>query len=230
MINYSVMNYVFGPPGSGKTCFLSYLSRKYLKAGFKVYTNFPLKDCIQIQDDMLGYYSFSDSVLLLDELGISMSNRDFKNGLMSDKQRLRYFKLIRHYLQKSKNGCCWVCSQGWDDIDKKVRDLCTSYWLLKKWFSLTILKPVVKTCSIDPMTHEPADYFEFDPLWSWRFIYRPLYYKYFDSFDAPTLPELPDPEGWTWNIKKKKEGDNLESFKNSEGVSSSDGGTATAPM
>lgn len=129
-----------------------------------------------------------------------MSNRDFanKHGLMNDKNRLSYMKRIRHYLQRSRNGACFVATQGWSDIDKKVRDLSTSYIMLKKWFGITWLKPVYKDCKIDPMTHEPTDFFEIDMILHWRFIIRCRYYKYFDSYDAPELPDYPTPEGWHW--------------------------------
>ena len=232
MISYGVMNYVFGAPGTGKTTMFAYISRYFLKHGYKVYANFPLKDTLEITDESLGYFSFTDSCLLLDELGISMSNRAFKNGLMSDQNRLSYFKKIRHYLQKSKNGTCFVASQGWNDIDKKVRDLCTNYFCLKRFFGFTIMKPIHKDTGIDPLSHEPCDVFEYDPIWDWRFILRCRYYKYFDSYDAPELPDFPEPEDWIWYFDKKKilkEGGNLEN-SNLIRSESPDGGTTTAPM
>lgn len=203
MITYGVMNYVFGAPGTGKTTLLAYLSRYFLSHGFRVYANFDLKDTIRIEDTDLGSFSFNDSILLLDELGISMSNRDFKSGLMTDKKRLRYMKKIRHYLQKSKNGACFVASQGWDDIDKKVRDLCTNYFLLKRWFGLTIIKPLYKDCDVDSLQHVPVDFFEFAPIWDWKFIMRRRYYKYFDSYDCEPLPEFPEPKDWVWAFEKE---------------------------
>ena len=183
MIQYGVVNYVFGAPGTGKTTFLAKLSRWYMKHGFKgrIYANFPLKDTIQIKDEEIGYYSFTDSILLLDELGVSMSNRDFKSGLMSDKNRLSYWKRIRHYLQKNSKGCCWVATQGWNDIDLKVRTLSTNYFLLSKFFGITFVKPIHKDCDVDPLSHEPTDYFTIDPFLSWSWVWRRRYYKYFDS-------------------------------------------------
>lgn len=206
MIKYSVVNYIFGAPGVGKTTMLAYLSRYFLKHKFKVYTNFPLKDCIQIEDESLGYYNFNDSILLLDEFGVSASNRSFadKHALMNDKSRLSYMKRIRHYLQRSRNGACFVATQGWNDVDKKVRDLSTSYYLLTKWFGLTILKPIFKDCKVDPLLHEPADYFDIQMLTEWRIIWRRRYYKYFDSYDAPELPDYPAPEGWRWIWEKEE--------------------------
>lgn len=193
MINYGVVNYVFGAPGTGKSTLLCYLAKWYTKHGFICYVNFDvnIKGCVRISDEDLGYYAFTDGVLLLDELGISMGNRDFKNGMMNDKNRLQFFKRIRHYLQKNKKGCCWVATQGWNDIDKKIRDLSTNYFMITKWFFFTIVKPIHKGCAVDPLSHEPTDFFEIDPFPEWRLVFRPKYYKYFDSFEAPALPEYP---------------------------------------
>lgn len=197
MINYSVINYIFGAPGSGKTTVLAKISRQFLKKGFRVYANFPLKDTILINDEDLGKYAFTDSVLLLDEAGISYNNRDAfgKHGLMKDPQRLQYWKLCRHYLQKNKNGAIFVASQGWNDIDLKIRTLSTNYIYIKRGIipCFTVLKTIFKKCDIDQMSHEPTDFYQYDIFIFWKLCFRPKYYKYFDSYDAPELPEYPDP-------------------------------------
>lgn len=209
MINYGIVNYIFGAPGSGKTTVLAYLAKKYNKMGFKVYCNTPIKNTILIDDEMIGYIAFTDSVLLLDECGIQYNNRDAfkKKSMMSDPDRLRYWKLVRHYVQKNKKGCVWIASQGWNDIDLKLRTLSTNYFYIKKfvlpWW--TVIKPIFKKCDIDDQTHEPTDFYVFDMFWNFKLIFRPKYYKLFDSYDAPILPEYDE---YIKKIEEKKENEN----------------------
>lgn len=199
---FSTINYIFGPPRSGKTTYLAKLSRQFLKEGRRVYANFSLADCIQISDEDLGYFDFGDDapVILLDECGISYNNRDAfsKNSLMKDKDRLEFWKMVGHW----KGTQIFVASQGWSDIDLKIRTLAMSYIFIRKWiFGLTIIKPVLKDCGIDENTHEPTDFFEFDVFLRWKLMLRRRYYKYFNSYDHKQLPPYPitDPQ---WNTPK----------------------------
>lgn len=88
MLKYGSVNYIFGSPGAGKTTVLSKIARFYIKKNIKVYSNFPCKGCILIDDESIGYYNFSSSVILIDEAGVCLSNRDAfnKNALMNDKK------------------------------------------------------------------------------------------------------------------------------------------------
>lgn len=198
MIKYSYVNYIFGSPGAGKTTVLSKIGQYFIKkfkkshSDAKVYSNFPLKGAVFISDEDLGYWSFGEgSVILLDECGISYNNRNFKSGLMSDPQRLAYWKLVRHY-----KNILFLASQSWSDVDKKCRDLSTNYMLIKRSIipGCTILKPIYKKVDIDENTHEPADFYVIDVFWNWKLIFRKRWYKYFNSFDAPELPPYPDKE------------------------------------
>lgn len=208
---FSTVNYIFGPPRSGKTTFLAKLSRKFLKDGRIVYANFELKDCIQISDEDLGYFDFGENaVLLLDECGISYNNRDAfsKNSLMKDKDRLDFWKKAGHF----KGTQIFVASQGWNDIDLKIRTLAQSYFFIRKWhFGLSIIKPVLKDGGIDDNTHEPTDFYEFDIFFRWKILLRRRYYKYFNSYEHKyldpypvTVPQLTTPQGDKWRSKRNK--------------------------
>lgn len=190
MIKLGTINYIFGSPRAGKTTLLVKICRK-LGKNKRIYSNFPCKGAILIKDEDIGYYDFSDSIILLDEAGISYNNRDAasKRGLMQDPQRLQYWKLCGHY-----KGCkIVVASQSWNDVDKKVRDLATHYFYIRKFIipCFTVCKPIFKVVDIDENTHEPADYYKFDVFWNWNWIWRRRYYKYFDSYEAPSLPQYP---------------------------------------
>ena len=201
MIQPGVVNYIFGSPGSGKSTVLAQISRWYIKKGAKVYANFPLEGTTLIDDKDIGYYNFHNSVILLDEAGISYNNREAfsKKGLMQDPARLQYWKLVRHYLQVPGGfkGSLFIASQSWEDVDKKVRDLSTNYFLIKKAIipCFTIIKPIYKKVEIDDQTHQPTDFYVLGTIFSWRLCFRRKYYKYFDSFIAPELPDYPDQNG-----------------------------------
>lgn len=194
----STVNYLWGAPRSGKTTYLAYLCKKENKKKHPrpVFSNFPLKGATMIKDTDLGYYGFEGSLILLDESGVAYDNRDFKNGLFKDKQRLEWWKLAGHRKDKDSgaNIEIWVASQGWNDVDLKIRTLAESYFLCKKCFpfsSFSKIKPVIKTCDIDPNTHEPADYFKFDFPFSTKLLFRKPLYKYFDSYSCSPLPFSP---------------------------------------
>lgn len=198
--NYGVINYIFGSPGSGKSTVLAQISRYFIKQNVKVYANFLLESTTYIKDEDIGYYSFANSILLLDEAGISYNNREAfsKKGLMQDQNRLQWWKLARHYLQRlgGAKGAVFIASQSWEDVDKKLRDLSTNYYLIRRgiFSGFTVIKPIYKKVDIDDLTHQPTDFFVIDMFWNWRLCWRRLYYKYFDSYAAPPLPDYPDKE------------------------------------
>lgn len=189
MFSFSAVNYIFGSPGSGKTTVLAKIGRYYMRKGIPVYANFPLTGATLIDDKDVGYYAFSRSIILLDEAGITYNNRDAANkkGLMQDEKRLRYWKLVRHY-----KACIIVASQSWEDVDKKVRDLSQHYFLIRRGIlGFTVVKPIYKKVDIDETTHQPTDMYKIDVFFRWKFVWRRRWYKYFDSYDAPPLPEFP---------------------------------------
>ena len=181
-----MITYIFGAPGSGKTTTGAYLARKWHKKGRTVYANFPCVNTILMDARDIGQFSFENSVIILDECGIDFNNRDFKKGLMNDPDRLYWFKMHRHY-----HCDVYVLSQGWDDVDKKIRDLATEYYLIRKallFRGLTLVRPVFKKCDIDENTHQPTDYFVFGSVFSYKWIVRRKYYADFDSYDRKELP------------------------------------------
>lgn len=115
---------IIGKPGSGKSTECAALVQENLARGLKTYSNLRFDGAYYIDINDLGLYRFSPgSVVILDEAGILLNNRNFSNF---PERMVYYFKMSRHY------GCdIYVFSQE-IDIDKKVRDVCEAMYLMTK--------------------------------------------------------------------------------------------------
>ena len=189
----------FGLPGCGKTTFLAYLALKAVHSNryLHVYSNVSLNIpgiCI-IDNDCIGKYELRDCLLLIDEATLFADSRDFKNF---SKSRLEYFLEHRH-----RNADIILFTQQWDGVDRKIRVITDRvYYVYKgiftgRWISSCyripygILFPdkrngeklgeIVQGYSKPPF---------FIRLFATR-IFRPKYYKYFDSWELVPLPDLP---------------------------------------
>lgn len=182
---------VFGKKGSGKSTYLVKLAVRYIKKKWTVYTN--MTDlCIPgariIEIEHLGdFVPCSDSVLLLDEVGMVWDSRNFKNFKPSVRD---FFKLQRHY-----HCIVYMASQTFD-VDKKIRDLCDGMFLhvnIARVFSLG--KRITKKITLTEATSEGesriAESLAFCPFWNWTLTLIPKYSKFFDSHTIPPMPELP---------------------------------------
>lgn len=189
-MNFSPVNYIFGAPGSGKTTLACKIAQYFIKKQVRVYSNTPISNCILYSDEQLGLFSMDNSVIIFDESGCGLNARQFKKGLMSDPDRINYWKRIRH-----RNSIIIMCSQSWNDTDKICRDLAQSYFLIRKgFFGFTVVTPIFKKVDIDKLTHQPTDFFVMGALFQKSLCFRPLYYKYFDSYECKELPQFPDDE------------------------------------
>lgn len=183
----------FGVPGSGKTTMGAYIYKRLIKRNKKllkhnkptrrIFSNFSLKDAYQLEKQDIGLYDISNSLLLYDEISFDFNNRDFKSNF--SKEQLKFFKLHRHY-----NVDIVMFSQGWDDADKKLRDLTTKMFIVKKsFFPFCISKRAIrKKISIHEMEKTIIDEYYFVPF-SRRIIFSPPLWKLFNSYDAPVLPK-----------------------------------------
>lgn len=179
---------VFGKKGSGKTTFLTKTAQKYLVQGKKVYSTVPISGTVYVSPDMIGYVDFDfDSVLLIDEVGLIWHNRDWKS---MDKNVIRFFKYQRHY-----GITCYLFSQSFD-VDKTLRDLCDSMWLLSnKLRVFSVARRITKRITVShPREDENGqtqgqgalveDYAFAPPIFpsSWIFTFIPRWSVFFDSF------------------------------------------------
>lgn len=196
--------YVFGKKGSGKSLFMVKFILRYLKKGWKVYTDIPDLNIEGVNiinvKDLDTFRPDYHSALFLDEVGISFDNRKFKT--FSDGHR-DFFKFQRKY-----KVVCYMNSQSFD-VDKKIRDLIDHFYLatsLGNVFSL--YRPIDRKITLVEATSQGesrvADNLKFAPFWEWKIIYMPKYFKYFNSFEAPYRDIIPSVRSSGFSIKNDK--------------------------
>lgn len=191
----------FGLPGCGKTTMLAHLAAKGLKSKRyrHVYSNvyLTMPGVTYIDNNCIGVYDLSDCLLLIDEATLFADNRDHKNF---SKDKIEYFLLHRHY-----NADIVLFTQQWDGVDRKIRVITDRvYYIYKgfwlgRWFSTYyripygIIIPDPHKKGQDKLGEIIQGYCKpniFIRLLAPK-IYRPMYYKYFDSWDRKELKPLP---------------------------------------
>lgn len=178
-----ILSVYFGVPGSGKTTFAAYLAKKDLKHGGKVWSNVPISGTYQLDPkEDIGNYMICDGRVIIDEAGIEYNNRDFKK--FSEKQ-LYFYKYHRHY-----ELAVDVFSQGYDDMDKKIRTLAQRLYVVKRSlipFCVT-RRQIAKRVGINEMTKEIIDEYYFVPF-SRKWIWCPPLWKMFNTCSREEYPE-----------------------------------------
>lgn len=184
----------FGMPGCGKTTFLAKIAHRELrrirrgKSKYKrVYSNTYIKGCYKLHYSELPFYDFSYCLILLDELTLDADSRSFKTFTAGHKE---FFLMHRHY------RCDVVyATQQYDAVDKKIRDITNDTYYVRKgmFFSSAMLIPrgiiiPEQTGDIVQGYHKPRF---FQALFK-RHVFRPLYYRYFDSYCRPDKDSPPE--------------------------------------
>lgn len=190
----------FGLPGCGKTTWLTKLALDAVRKGKYqfVYTNVHLNvpGVTIIDNECIGTYELENCLLLIDEATLFADSRDFKNF---SKGRLEYFLEHRH-----RCADIVLFTQQWDGVDRKIRVITDRvYYVYKGWFSgrwiskswrvpYGILFPDPKKTGeklgeIVQGYSKPPVFVRLFAKW----IYRPKYYKYFDSWELEKLQPLP---------------------------------------
>lgn len=171
----------FGVPGSGKTTFAAYLAKKRLKKGKKVYSNVSIKGTYEVCKADIGNYLIDNGLLLIDEAGVDYNNRKFKS--FTDEE-VYFFKHHRHYKVDIA-----IFSQGYDDMDLKLRTLATRLYIVKKSIFPGFIKRklITKRLGIDKQTKQIIDQYSFAILGT-KYIYCPKLWKMFNSYSTKDLP------------------------------------------
>ena len=213
-----ILTVYFGLPGAGKSTFAAHLAKECLKESFvvrflrshcdkypifnkwleagrigifnlriatPVYSNVPIAGAYEIDANTdVGFYMIRDGKLIIDEAGIEYNNRAYKS---MSKEIIKWFKLHRHYRMSVD-----VFSQSFEDMDITLRRLAYRYYLVQKSAipNVILCRRIYRRVGVDPMTHQIVDQYDFGlPFFDTRRIWAPHYYKMFDSYDAPELPQ-----------------------------------------
>lgn len=199
----------FGLPGSGKTTIAVKHIYDAVRKGLNVYTNIPVSidGVYLISKDDLGKYDIHDGLVVLDEASLVYDSRDYKAFQLKDKE----FNLLHRHARVDLE----YFTQKYNGIDAKIRDICDAvYWVRKMPFRRSISKAVrvpygvyipdrKDTSNIGEILNGYYRPSFMDRLRSEK-CKRKKYYKYFNSWDRPDLPPLPDKKRISSEVKVEK--------------------------
>ena len=191
----------FGLPGCGKTTFLTKLAYKAVKSGkYKnVYANVHLKipGVIYVPFSCFGVYEMRECIYFVDEAMVNCGDRDYKNF---GQNKIQYAVEHRHHFMELV-----FFSQEADGLDKKLRSITDRVYyvyrgILTRGFlssacrvPYSILWPQGEHNGGENAGRILMGYVK-PPWWCRLFaqrVFRPRYYKYFDSWECVQLPPLP---------------------------------------
>lgn len=187
--------FVFGKKGSGKSCYMVSQMLRFRRRGWNIYTdmadvNIPGVYHISVAQ-LSEFRPLPRSLVCLDEVGISMDNRSYKSfppGLRD------FFKYVR------KMKCRVIINSQAFDVDKKVRDTVDSMLLASSVGPVAVFRPIRRSVTLVEPTGDSegriADRLSFTFFTSWRFLWLPSFFPYFDTLAMPQreiVPVAPSP-------------------------------------
>lgn len=195
----------FGLPGAGKTTVATYLALKFtsINSPYKhVYHNIKslkVPGTTYIDNDCIGKFDLSDAIIIVDEAQLFADNRDYKN----------FSKELKEFIfgHRHDHDDVIFLSQQWSALDLKIRnsiDRC--YYIFKtpftgKWIShyyripydIIIPDPKKNQQKLGEIIQGYCKPNMLVRIFGTKHLFRPLYYKYFDSFEKLVeRPPLPD--------------------------------------
>lgn len=180
--------FIAGEIGSGKTCFSTKLAHKYIKKGWKVFTNYQCEGCYVLEPERLIDMCYPEkSVVILDEASLEHNSRNFAKISL---KLIEYYKLSRHYKNK-----VILISQTFTDTDKQIRDLSDKVYFIRKVIHSLISMPVNVKGKLDIDSEgQPTVKYKVGKLGTP--FYLPRWYKKFNSFDKPKR-DVVEPVKWS---------------------------------
>lgn len=192
----------FGLPGCGKTTLMTKRAIEAVnsKRYKNVYCNvhIAVEGVTYIDNNCIGRYNLVNAKILIDEATLFADSRAYKEF---SKDKLQYFLEHRHY-----NVDIELFTQQWDGVDRKIRVITDRvYYVFKgklfgKWISsyyripYGIIIPNPKKDGSEKLGEIIQGYCKpslFQRIFCPK-VFRPLYYKYFDSWEREELPPLPN--------------------------------------
>ena len=193
----------FGLPGCGKTTHAARMAYKAIRAGETVYTNIDslnVSGVIHICNDDIGVYDISNGLLIIDEASLLADNRDFKRRDDAYKHLIGWMLLHRHYKVRIA-----MYVQQWDAIDKRIRVITDRVYYvyrgklfgrwLTRWYRVPYGIIIPKQDDSGPHLGDIVQGYCRPRLLGRLFggyMFQPRWYRYYDSWDAPLLPALPE--------------------------------------
>lgn len=207
-------------PGCGKTTLATALAVKTARRGKyrHVYTNYPVAHPLveTIPNNWLGTRQIEYSAVFIDEATLWADSRDYKTF---DYARKQFILLHRHY----HTDVYFFCQQ-FNALDVKIRRNIDRVYFLEKprlFRSFTRIRKVPYGMYIpdgQKETHKIFKQKEYGEIQEgYRLdrgflstllcqrLFRPRWYKYFDSFDAPALTPIGKDEWKKYNPDKNYE-------------------------
>lgn len=192
----------FGLPGAGKTTMMVYHAMKGVRSKRyeNVYCNvhIAVPGVTYIDNFCIGEFELINGLVLIDEATLFADNRDYKSF---GKNKIEFFLEHRH-----DNLDIILYTQQWDGVDRKIRVITDRVYYVYKgkflghWFTRCyripygIIIPDPKKSSSEKLGEivqgyaKPPFLVRFFGLW----LYRPKYYRYFDSWERIPRPPLPE--------------------------------------
>lgn len=200
---------IFGLPGSGKSLFLGMIAQRavqgksinshglYLGGVNKykyVYTNFSCKGCYKLDYDKLGIYNYENCLILVDEIMLLSDARDYKN--FSDNLKL-------FYSEHRKSKCDFIyASQGYKDVDLKIRSRTEQYYYIKKsFFEFSRVRRI--DFFFDIVNYDIKEGYCYAPVATDFFFWRPHYYDNINSYELINGSYQEEPKLIPWEEDNK---------------------------
>ena len=190
ILNNKVITLILGAPGSGKSTMAAMLVNMANEKGIPVYCNYPVKNALQVDVKTMINYNLGDSVLIIDEAGLSFNSRNTK---MFSAEHYHWFATTRH-----RGTQIFIIVQSWKRLDIVLRELATEVILCRRGiFSFTTWKSY--SSAIKLIEDRDGNATEFQELFqklNWRFFWRPKYYHMFDTKHLDKVYQVPDMGEW----------------------------------